>query len=351
MVNAETPVLSRIKGVKQGTTIRGLLGRRQEFCPSGYGVCDNNSDLCCPLGGQCCDVGGCCNAGHYCVIGTNGLGGCCPDGELCSGPAPGGGGTTTIEETSTHTIFSTSTSFFSSTSFSTFSTPTTHSSQPAPSVTPTSVTSQTSVVSSSAGSPTFFAPQTTPSADLGYTNVFVPGSDPKIAWSTNHWNDASSSCDSSKECRKTTTDLASFTYFTDTNSSGASLYLDVHYELAEFDVYVNNEKLEIDSFDVTVCAFYSVGHLPDSNDEINITVVVTGPLTNGRRQVGSDNSFEFNGFMLGQRTSTAGGTSSAAGSTSSVGGGLIGNSAPGQSNPARAIAATVIMALIALIVL
>ncbi|KIK67562.1 hypothetical protein GYMLUDRAFT_877900 [Collybiopsis luxurians FD-317 M1] len=266
MVNAGIPLQPRIKSTKQGTAIRGLLGQRQSTCPSGYGICDD-SDFCCPLGGQCCDdsTGGCCDTGQYCTIGTNDLGGCCPDGELCSGPGPGGGGITSIEPTSF--------------SFTPFSTPFT--------------------TSAFTGSLTFFAPQSTPTAGPGFTNVFVPGDTPQFTWSsTDDWIDSSSSCDVTKQTRKATEDFAYFVYSANSNSSGASVYLDISYESIDFDIYINDAQLSTESSDIGQCTFFPLGVLPNNGDDLNIGIFLNGPPSGARRQVGSDSwSFEFNGFV------------------------------------------------------
>jgi hypothetical protein len=127
----------------------------------------------------------------------------------------------------------------------------------------------------------------------------VQGNDPQIIWSINGWNDSTSSCDNTKQCRKTATEFASLTYMASPNSSGASIYLDVSFEDTDFDIYFNGEITNIDSFNVDTCTFYSIGHLPSSTSDINITVVITGPVMSGRRQI-ADWSFEFNGFLIGE---------------------------------------------------
>jgi hypothetical protein len=301
---------------KSTAAIRGLLGRQINECNSGFSLC---GDDCCLIGSECCtdSGGGCCDPGFYCTVGSNGVGGCCLNGEICSGPAPDPSTTThTIEFTSTSTSFSTSFSTFTftseSTSFSspTFSASSTHSSSHSTMLSPSpSSTSETSSLHT-ASSPTFFAPQSTPTADSGYTNIFVPGNDHQITFSTNDWTNASSSCDSTKQCRKATTEHSSFTYMASSNSSAAILYLDISYELTDFDIYFDGELQTISSLDIDVCTFNSIGHLPVSQSQINITIVVDESLGNSKRQADSDSSFEFNGFLVGQSTSTATSTSS-----------------------------------------
>ncbi|KAG9085732.1 hypothetical protein FS749_004143 [Ceratobasidium sp. UAMH 11750] len=101
--------------------LRHIL-ERQEWCPTGFGVCPNNPNFCCPLGwrccgmccdpaqeycygegcclhteigcggqaccakgDECCEGGSCCASGNYCVI-INGKMGCCPIGQTCTPP-------------------------------------------------------------------------------------------------------------------------------------------------------------------------------------------------------------------------------------------------------------------------
>jgi hypothetical protein len=330
---------------KSTAAIRGLLGRQINECDPGFGLC-SNVDGCCPIGGECCtdSDGGCCDAGFYCTVGSNGVGGCCLNGESCSGPAPDPSTTThTIEFTSTSTSFSTSFSTFTSTSESTsfpptFSTSSTHHSTIFPSPSSTSETS-----SLHTGSPTFFAPQSTPTADSGYTNIFVPGNDPQITFNTNDWTDASSSCDitSTKQCRKATAE-SSFTYMASSKSSAGILYLDISYELTDFSIYFDGELQTISSFDIDVCTFYSIGHLPVSQSQINITIVIEEWFGNSKRQAESDSSFEFNGFLVGQSTSTATSTSSVGTMTPTASSSSVKNT----SKPAGIIASVVMAMLV-----
>ncbi|THU96989.1 hypothetical protein K435DRAFT_890636 [Dendrothele bispora CBS 962.96] len=251
--------------------------------------------------------------------GSNGIIGCCPDGKICTGPAPPSGtngddgsfgddddddSTTFFTSTSTRTRASTS---FSD-SFTLPPTPTISSFGTGGTSTRSRSTSARPGISSS--SPTFYTPQSTPSADSGYTNVFVPANHPQITWSTNEWDDVDSACDHSKQGRRTTTAFASFTYITSSNSSGASAYIDISYEITNFNIYINGEKSDILSFDVQTCTFYQIGRLPTGSGT-NITIQVTGPLMSGRRRRQADSnpfddwSFEFNGFMVGQSTASS----------------------------------------------
>ncbi|KIK67564.1 hypothetical protein GYMLUDRAFT_37719 [Collybiopsis luxurians FD-317 M1] len=336
MVNADGQAFQpTIKGgAKKDATIRGLLGRRQVSCDPGWGFCDNTGS-CCPLGGECCSDGNCCDSGFYCAIGSNGIIGCCPNGELCSGPAPGSNDETTFQQsTSTRTTTLPVTTFSTSTFSTAVTTRSTVSSLSLPSFGTSS--SKSSGSSFNTASPTFFAPQATPTADSGYTNVFVAGNDPQITWSANSWSDSTSSCDSTKQSRKTTT-VSSFTYLASSSSSGASLWLDVTYDLADFDIYVNGQKSNIVSVDVKTCAFYSVGRLPTTQNDINITIAVTEPLRSGRRQADNFWSFEFNGLLIGQSTSTNNKTGSS------------GIGAASQIRPGGMITAVIATALLGLI--
>jgi len=84
------------------------------------------------------------------------------------------------------------------------------------------------------------------------------------------------------------------------SSSGGSLYLDVSWELTDFDIYINGQISNVLALNVEACEFSSVGNLPTTESAINITLVITGPARSGRRQ--SDfGSFEFNGFLIGQK--------------------------------------------------
>jgi len=86
------------------------------------------------------------------------------------------------------------------------------------------------------------------------------------------------------------------------SSSGGSLYLDVSWELTDFDIYINGQISNVLSVNVETCEFSPVGNLPTTESAINITLVITGPARSGRRQ--SDfGSFEFNGFLIGQKAS------------------------------------------------
>ncbi|KAF5393467.1 hypothetical protein D9757_000471 [Collybiopsis confluens] len=251
---------------------------------------------------------------QYCVLGTNGIVGCCPTGELCSGPAP----PSTDSDTSIFQSTSTSRTTFITT----------------PTLTPTPTISSFSHVTSSSlglssrttsssisaftGSPTFYTPRSTPTADAGFTNVFVAGDDTDITWSTNDWTTSGSSCDVSKQCRKTT-GVSTFTYMASSGSSGSSLYLDISYQNTNFEIFLDGQQSDVVGIEVDTCSFYTIGRLPSSKNDINVTIVVTGPLRNGRRQLGSDNfSFEFNGFMIGQSTLKKAGAGSQNGPTGMI---------------------------------
>jgi len=108
-----------------------------------------------------------------------------------------------------------------------------------------------------------------------------------------------------------------------------ALYLDVSWQLTDFDIYINGQISNILSLNVETCEFSSIGNLPTTESSINITIAITGPATSGRRQ--SDfGSFEFNGFLIGQKAPT---------------------SAASQGKQVGMIAATIPMALLAMIVL
>ncbi|KAK7457835.1 hypothetical protein VKT23_010179 [Stygiomarasmius scandens] len=246
--------------------------------------------------------GGCCPSGWYCVVASNGRIGCCLDGEICSGPAPdpittfgNGGGdsgatrTTADEDTFTTTSTRTRTSLFTSTPstslpFNTFG----------------NTTIPTRTTSSSA-----FVPQATPSPDPGFTNIFVPPTDAQINWSGGGWSDTSSSCGTS-QCRKTTIEGQWFTFIAPLNASGASLYIDVTWEITWFDIFINGQLSDITPSDIDTCSWKQIGPLP-TGGQANITIVVVGPLRSGRRQTGSidDWTFEFNGFLVGQKSPTS----------------------------------------------
>ncbi|THU79373.1 hypothetical protein K435DRAFT_796922 [Dendrothele bispora CBS 962.96] len=242
--------------------------------------------------------------------GSNGIIGCCPDGKICTGPAPPSGtngddGSFGDDDDDSTTSPRTRTSTSFSESFTLPPTPTISSFRAG-----NTSTGTRTPPGISSSSPTFYTPQSTPSADSGYTNVFVPANHPQITWSTNEWDDVDSACDHSKQGRRTTTAFASFTYITSSNSSGASAYIDISYEITNFNIYINGEKSDILSFDVQTCTFYQIGRLPTGSGT-NITIQVTGPLMSGRRRRQADSnpfddwSFEFNGFMVGQSTASS----------------------------------------------
>jgi len=333
---------------KSGRAIQGLL-RRETVCPPGFGFC--NVDMCAPLGAECCSNSDrYCPVGEVCVISTNGVIGCCPDGKVCEDdPPPPSPTTIEFTSTSTHTStieeFSTSTTRLASTSTIPFtqttqvptftettesspSLPATLSSISLPPANPTTSSLEAPSITLNTASPTFYAPQSTPSAASGFQNVFIPGNTPEIVWSS-EWTDSTSSCDDTKVCMKTST-LSSFTYMASASSSGGALYLDVSWQLTDFDIFINGQISNILSLNVETCEFSSIGNLPTTESSINITIVITGPATSGRRQ--SDfGSFEFNGFLIGQKAPPT--------------------SAASQGKQVGMIAATVPMALLAMIML
>jgi len=126
------------------------------------------------------------------------------------------------------------------------------------------------------------------------------------------------------------------------SSSGGALYLDVSWELTDFDIYINGQISNVLSLNVETCEFSSIGNLPTTESSINITIVITGPTFSGRRQ--SDfGSFEFNGFLIGQNLDNTGQKSPTSAPPTSI------TSAASQGKQVGMIAATIPMALLAMI--
>ncbi|KAJ3576239.1 hypothetical protein NP233_g573 [Leucocoprinus birnbaumii] len=145
-----------------------------------------------------------------------------------------------------------------------------------------------------------------PTTPSGENSVSYSVTDSRITWSSASWTDTTSSC--TITARRTTTRLTSFTVMV---SAANQLYLNLDCLNTAYNVYVNGvvQTFTVDRFDVVESCTYKQINLGINTVNINVTVVVLGIPTSGRRQLDNNWSFQLNEVLAMTSSSAASATS------------------------------------------